>query len=354
MALIESKMKSKVACVKVNAKTKEDVLAKVKQAMELADWRKHVKGNRIFIKPNCMTDLPVPGICTSPWVVEGVIKVLRENTDAQIFLGDADGATARRFDKMIDTWGYDKICRKYGVKVLNLSKQKIVSVKVGEEIFDRVDVPKILLDMDCIVSVPVIKTHALTVMTGALKNQWGCLTRVRHQYHLNANQCIAEINKFLNVTFVVADATVCMEGMGPAQGFPKVVDYVFAGDDRVAVDSLACDLMMIEKDKVGQLEWGKRLGVGTDEYQLVGDALKPVRFKQARIEKNIIVNVEMKLRKVPILSYLIFKTPLFRIPAWITARYNLFWSYNLRGKKRAREFVRCSKLYRKEFGDMIR
>jgi uncharacterized protein (DUF362 family) len=345
---------AKVASVRIRARTKEDVLAQVAKAMELAHWQEYVKGKKIFIKPNCVSDRVVPGQCTSPWVVEGVVKMLREHTDAELFLGDSDVATTRQFDCMIPAWGYDAICRKYDVKVINLSKQKIVMVQAGGQIFKKIPVPEILTKVDCIVSIPVLKTHVVTKMTGALKNQWGCLTRVRHQYHLNADQCIAEINKFLKVTFVVADATVCMEGMGPCVGIPKVMNYVFATNDRVALDTLACELMKIDVATVGQISWGKKLGIGTDMYEIVGDKIKPQKFIPAKMGKHPIVRVEMKLRKVPVLNYILFRTPLFKIPAWMASKYTGSWYYYRSGKKYARDLVKRDDLYSKEFKELIK
>ena len=63
---------SKVVHRKINAKSKECVLKAVKQTMDGASWKKHIKGKKIFIKLNCLSDQVVPGQCTSPWIFEGV------------------------------------------------------------------------------------------------------------------------------------------------------------------------------------------------------------------------------------------------------------------------------------------
>jgi hypothetical protein len=34
------------------------------------------------------------------------------------------------------------------------------------------------------ITIPVMKTHGRTVISEALKNQWGCLRELRHNYHL--------------------------------------------------------------------------------------------------------------------------------------------------------------------------
>lgn len=39
----------------------------------------------------------------------------------------------------------------------------------------EIELPRLLLEADVVVTLPVLKTHALTYFTGALKNQWGCL-----------------------------------------------------------------------------------------------------------------------------------------------------------------------------------
>ena len=344
---------SKVAHQKINAKSKEDVLNAVKQVMDQAMWKKHIKGRKIFIKLNCLSDQVVPGQCTSPWVFEGVLKVLSENMNSKIYAGDADVATQRQLETCARKWGFREICEKYGTEFVNLSKEKTKKVNLNGKIFSELDIPKILLDVDSIITIPVLKTHNVTTMTFSLKNQWGCLPRIRQQYHLKADFAIPEINKFLGVKFAVGDATVCLEGNGPRVGIPKIVNSVLASNDLVALDCVGAKIIGINPNDVGHIRNAEKLGVGRTTYIVLGTTLKNERFSPALIENHPIVKWEMRLRKIPIIRYLLFKTPIFKIPAFFASRYNSLWWYNLEGKRLARELVAKSALYNEEFGKKI-
>jgi hypothetical protein len=71
------KLKSKVAFVKV--KHEENGVQKaVIRAMKLANWKRYVRGKKIFVKINGISDQLVPGQCTSPWVIDAVLSELRK------------------------------------------------------------------------------------------------------------------------------------------------------------------------------------------------------------------------------------------------------------------------------------
>lgn len=348
-------MTSAVSHAKIKGNDKEAVLDAVKKAMQLADWKKHVKGKKIFLKPNLLSDQLVPGQCTSPWVFEGVVKVIRELGDVEIYAGDADVATAKQMEKAARTWGIKDVCEKYGVRFVNLSKQPTVKIKVPKgKIFRSLNIPKILADCDCIVTIPVIKTHNVTTMTCSLKNQWGCIPRFRHQFHLVADKCIPELNSALKVKFAVADGTVCLEENGPRVGRPKIMNSVFATSDRVAMDTCACNFMQINPKTVGHIQYAEKIGLGDPKYNIRGDKMESKKFRPALVENHPIVKWELRLRKIPVINELLFKTPIFNIPAFFAAKYNSIWWYHLKGKRWAKKVVRSNPMYLKEFGPLLK
>ncbi len=77
----------------------------------------------------------------------------------------------------------DRVIEKYGLEWVNLSKQEFVEVEVpGARALPKIRLPEILLRTE-LITIPVMKTHNKTTITGALKNQWGCLPKDRHRYH---------------------------------------------------------------------------------------------------------------------------------------------------------------------------
>ncbi|MBN2142556.1 DUF362 domain-containing protein [Candidatus Woesearchaeota archaeon] len=347
---------SPVAYVSVRGYEQENVFSAVEQAMELAHWKKYVRGKKIFIKPNLLSDQVVPGQCTSPWVLEAVIKIIKTlGSGVQISVGDADVATSKQVEPAARNWGVMDICKRQGVKFINLSKEKTVNVKMDGVIFKNMPIPKILVDADTIVTVPVVKTHNVTTMTCSLKNQWGCIPTFRHQYHLVADKCISDINSFLKVKFAVADATICLEENGPRVGRPKFVGAVMASNDRVAMDSAACKIIGVNPMAVAHVKEAGLRGLGSNDYSIVGDTklFWSRRFKPALLKNHPIVMIELFLRKIPGIRWIVFNTPLFKIPAWIASKYNSFWWYNREGKGFARDLIRKNALARNEFEPLL-
>ena len=342
-------MKSKVAYKIIKGNKKEDLFDTVREAMELADWREHIKGKKLFIKVNALSDQVVPGQCTSPWFLEAVLEVLK---DFQIIVGDADVATSRQVERAARLWGYEDICKNRGIKFVNLSKEKTVRVNVDGFMFKQIEIPQVIAEADSVITLPVLKTHNVAKMTFALKNQWGCIPRFRQKYHMHLKYCIPDLNKALKVDFAVGDATICLEGNGPRTGIPKICNSVFASSDLVGMDSAASDFIKV--GNVEYLKYAEGLKLGDRNYELVGDVMIPHKFKPAIAVKHPIVGVELFLRKIPILNKIVFETPFFHIPAFFAAKYNSLVWYNFRGKKYAKDIIKKNKLYYDEFKNKIK
>ncbi|MDD5178580.1 MAG: DUF362 domain-containing protein [Candidatus Nanoarchaeia archaeon] len=340
---------SKVSHIKI----KENVFNEVAKAMKLADYENFLKGESIFIKVNALSNNVVPGQNTSPYVLEGVLKVLRSKFK-NIFIGDANVATVKQVEKAGTLWGYKSLAKKYNATWINLSKQEKTRIEVNGKIFKHLYIPKILTLVDCKITLPVLKMHNVTVLTAALKNQWGCIPEFRHNFHMVANEAIPEINKALKFDFAVLDATICLEDNGPRTGKPIIRNSVFASNDLVALDTVAAAFSGIEAEKVKYLKVAEELGVGTTKYNLVGDQLDVKKLKPAIAGEHPIVRWELFFRKIPVINTIIFKTPLFNIPAFIASRYNSVIWYNLKGKKYAREVIKQNPLYNAEFKNLIK
>ncbi len=345
-------MNSKVSHKKITGNAKEYILDAVKQVMQLANWKKYIKGKKVFIKTNLLLKKVVPGLCTSPWVIEGIIKVLKKE-NKEIYIGDCNVATTKQVEEAAKNWGIIDLCKKYNIQFINLSKQQTKKIPLKGKIFKHLEVPKILTEVDSIISVPVLKTHVIPGMTCALKNQWGCIPTFRQQLHPIVHEAIPEINKGLKVNFCVVDATICLEGNGPVNGMPKIVNSVFASNDLVAIDAMCADFIGLNHKNISYIMNSEKLKVGSTKYTVIGDKLKKIKFLPPKIGGSPIVNIEMKLRKIPILNYLLFKTPLFKIPAFIASRYNTIYWYKKEGKKFTKEILK-NKLYKQEFEQLIK
>jgi uncharacterized protein (DUF362 family) len=294
-------------------------------------------GKKVFVKVNLISSEFVPGQCTSPLVLD---EVLRELTGKgyDVTFGDADLAAARQCDKAARVWGHRRLAEKYGVHFQNLSKETLIKVDVNGQVFRNLDIPRCVLDADHIINLPVIKTHCLTGLTCALKHFWGVVPRVRHQYHLVVNDAIADITSFLKnkITYNVADGTIGMEGNAPRTGKSKVCNVIMASSDPVALDAAVAEYMCIPLPE--HVVAAAKREVGFIDYVIKGDEFKPDRFLPPDSNRQPVFKWEMTFRK-SILKPVIFDTPIFVVFALIATKYNTFWYYRREGRNYTKEIA---------------
>lgn len=321
---------------------KELVFEAVEKAMELANWRKYVYGDNIVLKINAVWDKVYPCVTTSPMVIEAVIRMVQKHIKPKkITLVDTDTAAMMHTDDSFKILGIEKLAHKYKVDLVGLTKSKFKIVHYNGIVLNHLKISETLLAADCIITLPIMKTHGLSHLTFAIKNQWGCIHDMRHNFHLVLAKALADVNMYFKpqIRFAVGDALVAMEGTGPKTGTPIEVGHIFASLDLVAMDALACDVMGIDKNIVDTIKYPEQVGVGTRNYKLVGDIPPKLKFITPN-PKQLVFYTEMTLRHLgPQIEWFLFKTPvlhLFRLAAKI---YNDIWYY-LFAKQRADTIMR--------------
>jgi hypothetical protein len=136
-------------------------------------------------------------------------------------------------------------------------------------------------------------------MTGALKNQWGCLPQERHRYHGVVHAALADLNRALRPRFAVMDATVCLEGDSPKSGRPRIMDLVLASADLLALDAVAATLMGFDPPRVEHLRECAEAGLGTldrAQIDLAGPDPDTLAANFLPAHDNLVSRVEMALR----------------------------------------------------------
>lgn len=234
--------------------------------MEFCGWRTFVPRNgTVVLKPNLCTAVPeqIESSNTKLEVTAAVVEVLLEQTN-KISIVEADHIR-QTTEYVYEATGYTELAKKYGVSLVNLSKMPTVNRRcppIGE-----VALPQLLLECDAFISIPVLKTHALTYFTGVLKNQWGCVPIAldRIQHHGAIHEMLASLHRIFHPQFSVVDATVCMEGRGPVAGKPRRLDLILAAQDGVALDSTCMRLIGLEPNLSRHVVFAAKQGLGNIE-----------------------------------------------------------------------------------------
>lgn len=326
-------MEAKKAAVGI-VRVKDGVHDAVREAMELARWREFIsEGADVSLKVNLGWDLFLPGAVTGPWVLEGVIQTI-QNHVGKIYVVESDQVVVN-VEKALRQTRIDKVCERYGVEWVNMTNSEFRTVPMPNGMaFEEIRVPEILLRTQ-LITIPTIKTHNKTTITGAIKNQWGCLPKLRHNYHLVLDAALADINNAVTPRFAVMDATVGLEGNSPKSGEPRVVDRVLASGDFVALDAVVAKILGFDLAQVRHIQncHQLELGVGRlDQIDVVGDddLSLNLHFKPAR--HNLVSWVELALRK-SFVKWLFFDTPIFTLCCWGARLWYYGWYYLAGGKK---------------------
>jgi len=237
-------------------------LPRVRELLDGCGWREVIgPGASVVIKPNLCTERPdqIHTANTSLGVLRAVCEVLLERTP-KITIVESNGARYPA-EAAFENNGVYRLASEMGLQVLNLSKDELV--EMPDPRLKGFAMSRTWLEADCFVTLPVLKTHATTVFTGALKNQWGCIPRYdRILLHKYLHQLIGEVNKIRPVTLALMDGLVGMQGRGPINGYPIDLNVLLASRDPVALDATAMRLIGLDPRRSRHVVHAHRIGLG--------------------------------------------------------------------------------------------
>ncbi|MDR3589781.1 MAG: DUF362 domain-containing protein [Negativicutes bacterium] len=212
------------------------------------------------LKPNLVVARPAKdGATTSPEMVEGVIRYLRDNGFQRISImeGSWVGDSTKRAFKVC---GYEELSRQYNIPLHDLKDDASVVKKVGEI---ELKICKKPLEVDFLINMPVLKAHCQTAMTCALKNLKGCIpdSEKRRFHSMGLDKPIGYLGKALvpglNIVDAINGDLTFEEGGNPVQ-----MDRIIVGKDAVLVDSYAASLLGFAKADIGHIVVAERIGAG--------------------------------------------------------------------------------------------
>jgi uncharacterized protein (DUF362 family) len=303
--------------------------------MEDAHWREHItRGADVALKVNLGWDVFLPGAVSAPWVVEGVIQTMRDHV-GRIYLVESNQVVVD-VERVLRQTRLDEVCRRHDVEWVNMSRGRFVLTKDPSRLALReVYIPEILTRSE-LITLPVMKTHNKSTITGAIKNQWGCLQTLRHNYHLVLSEALVDLNTMLKPRFAVMDGTIGLEGDGPKSGRPKEVGLVLASSDIVALDATAAQIMGFDPAQIAHIQLCAHHNLGVadpQQIEIAGEQIRDVRTPFAPARHNAVSWLELFLRQSTV-RRLVFDTPLFNLMCWGARRYYDLWELRLGRKLR--------------------
>jgi uncharacterized protein (DUF362 family) len=263
-----------ISKVYVNDINEKSVLRELQNGLEFIKFRSIVDNNAsVFIKPNLTDRSHKPGITTTPLMIRTVVNAVAPHV-SRVIIGESDGGNySFSADASLKNHQVYDIADEYeNVDVVNLSKlpRKTVTGEVcGKRV--QVDLPNLLLeDIDCLITLAVFKTHAMTHGSFSIKNLWGCYPDpMRLLYHKNLDYKLALISKLVNNKIQILDGFWALDGHGPMEGTPVRINKVLIANDPVAADSTAAFLMKLDKNRIAHLRVAEEFGLGKSDMSAI-------------------------------------------------------------------------------------
>jgi uncharacterized protein (DUF362 family)/Pyruvate/2-oxoacid:ferredoxin oxidoreductase delta subunit len=241
-------------------------LDRVLEGLDLGGWFAGLRGKKVFIKPNMLGLFPPEShTATHPSLVSALVALMR-SAGAEVTVGDNSGVGGYGIN--------ERAARHTGIAAasdgayVNVARDT-VQVKLDSRFLQTIVVSRAMLEADVLVSVPKMKTHGLTVVTGAVKNMFGLVAGAgKGGAHAAApgladfGTLLAEIHSLRPPDLTIMDAVMTMEGNGPSAGTLKPLGRLIASPNAVAADAIMCEIMGYPPGRVHHLAAANRLGLG--------------------------------------------------------------------------------------------
>jgi uncharacterized protein (DUF362 family) len=148
-----------------------------------------------------------------------------------------------------------------------------------------------VLEADAVINLCKLKAHAQMLLTGAVKNLFGCISGKRKPlWHMRLGdrenlfaELMVSIYREIGPVISICDGVLAMEGDGPGRGDPRMVGLLLASEDGVALDRVLCELVGHQPEEVRILRAAGKMECGTlalADIEICGD----IALNDARIE----------------------------------------------------------------------
>jgi uncharacterized protein (DUF362 family)/Pyruvate/2-oxoacid:ferredoxin oxidoreductase delta subunit len=274
-------MQGKVVLVRCEGYEEAAVYSAVQRGVDLLGGisRFFQAGETLLLKPNVLSGKsPDRAITTHPSVFQAVARLFQEG-GASLTYGDSPGFG--KVETVVQRAKLSSVAEKLGIPLADFSEGRTVSFPEGA-ISKQFTIAAGVLAADGIISLPKLKTHALTRLTGAVKNQFGCIPGLRKgEFHARMQRIdqfaamLVDLTRMLSPRLYVMDGVVAMEGNGPGNGTPRPLNVLLFSTDPVALDAAVSRIVCLDPALVPTIVKGQEQGLGTYEaLELLGDPVE--------------------------------------------------------------------------------
>lgn len=265
---------------------KDEIISSVRRHFDLLSLNELIKPQmRVLIKPNLLLKRkPEEATTTHPLLIGGIIASLKELGVTDITIADSPGGpyTSGALSGIYEASGMKAIAEEYSVK-LNFDFSSFERATQNGVMVKSFTLIRPVEHADFIINAAKLKTHAMTMLSGGVKNIFGTVPGLmKPEFHWRFPEKEGFCNMLLdlcetvkpNVTFV--DAIVSMEGNGPSGGTPKCTQMLIASKSPYNLDVALCKVMGLDTNNVATVKSSieRELSVKLfSELNIIGDKL---------------------------------------------------------------------------------
>ncbi len=250
-------------------------------------------GRDVLLKPNLLgADPPEKGSTTHPSVFYAVANFLMK---AGFSLSYGDSSAVGKTQDVAKKSGIKEEADSLGLKMADFENGEEISFYCGKQT-RRFFISRGVLEASSIVNIPKMKTHGLTIITGAIKNMFGVIPGIRKsEWHFLLpdpelfSKMLVDLNLLLKPDLTVMDSVDGMEGNGPRNGNLVRVGLLIISKDPVAVDATAARIMGVKPEKISFLVHAQRIGLGNyseERVEILGEPLKKYLGRPFKLSSN--------------------------------------------------------------------
>ena len=236
------------------------------------------RGSKVLLKPNFLRAAPAEAaLSPHPQLVRALLEDLL-SLGAEVKIGDSPAfGTARGVAKAT---GIAAVADALGVPVVEFRNP--IKIDAAGFTTGSLQIDREVLESDAVINLCKLKSHTQMLMTGAVKNLFGCITGKRKPlWHMRLGdrdnlfaELMVALYREIGPVVSICDAVLAMEGNGPGNGDPRKVGLLLAAEDGVALATVLAEIVGHQTEDLRILRAARHLGCGSSQLadiELHGD-----------------------------------------------------------------------------------
>jgi len=234
-------------------------------------------GMEVLLKPNLLAAAGLErALTTHPALVQAAAELVQA-AGGTVLIGDSPAGPVKQNPPVWRKGGMAKVAEQTGARLVAFDGVTWKRLN-GNDYF----IANPVFEADLVINLPKLKTHALTLYTGAVKNIFGTIPGTRkREIHLRApgvedfSQALVDVLELVQPGLTIMDGVLGQEGNGPGMGgTPHQYGCLAASADPVALDAVIAQALGYKAGEVLHLAQADIRGLGTanlDQVEIEGD-----------------------------------------------------------------------------------